>query len=50
MDREVALEALSKFCNASVTSFQKQGSRGDSQLQLLIKGFIPTVLDADETR
>ncbi|CAK6954590.1 uncharacterized protein LOC122874668 [Scomber scombrus] len=49
MDREVALQALGKFCNASVTSFQKQGSRGASQQPLLIKGFIATVLDADET-
>ena len=55
VDKEVALEALSALCNANVT--KKQGSQVDCRAgfyggapQLFIKHFIPTVLDADETR
>ncbi|XP_044048787.1 uncharacterized protein LOC122874668 [Siniperca chuatsi] len=56
IDREVALEALCTLCNANVTSVQTQAvfpraarGRGAPQQQLLIKNFITTILDADET-
>ncbi|XP_018547772.1 uncharacterized protein LOC108893845 [Lates calcarifer] len=53
--RDIALEALSVICNANVTSVQKQRlqpfphAAAAPQEQLLIKYFISTVLDADET-
>ena len=60
MDREIALEALSALCDASVTSFQRQGDHaggvcsprsygGAAQQQLFLRDFVYTVLDADET-
>ena len=57
IDKEIALEALCTLCNANVTSVQRQGSQAAYQRsaqsappkQLLVKKFIPTVLDADDT-
>ncbi|XP_073328648.1 uncharacterized protein [Pagrus major] len=57
IDKEIALEALCTLCNANVTSVQRQASPTAylrsaclaPQKQLLIKQFIPTILDADDT-
>ncbi|XP_073327968.1 uncharacterized protein [Pagrus major] len=57
IDNEIALEALGILCNANVTSVQRQASptvqlqssRSASQKWLVIKKFIPTILDADDT-
>ncbi|KAM7397194.1 hypothetical protein PAMP_020186 [Pampus punctatissimus] len=55
MDKDIAFEALSALCNASVTSLQKRGLQScdcgfdGGPTLMFIKHFIPTVLDADET-